>query len=120
MRYFLLLTVLTVGLMSGVTEASEIQILGAGLQSCGAWTAHKRAYRPGGPVNLDSQSALEDGSWVVGFLSGIGMVHDKGADPLKGTDAQGVWAWVDNYCLANPIKKIMDASVAFYFAHPHP
>jgi muramidase (phage lysozyme) len=35
-----------------------------------------------------------------------------------GVDAEGVWAWIDNYCRANPIKNIGDAAAAFYLAHP--
>ena len=78
-----------------------------------------REYREGGPATRGAQSAMEDSAWVLGFLSGIGFVHTNGDDPLDGMDAQGVWAWIDNYCQAYPIKYISDAAAAFYFAHPH-
>jgi hypothetical protein len=62
--------------------------------------------------------AISDENWVTGFLSGVGFVGEYGADPLNGMDADGVWAWIDNYCSANPIKDIADAAGQFYFAHP--
>ncbi len=36
--------------------------------------------------------AVEEMSLVMGFLSGIGFIHESGDDPLDATDAQGVWA----------------------------
>ena len=32
--------------------------------------------------------------------------------------ADGVWAWMDNYCQAHPRQEIVDASKAFNRAHP--
>ena len=54
---FLLLTVLIVDLISGMTEANAFSYLGAGGDSCGAWTRHRRAFHPGQPVSKDSISA---------------------------------------------------------------
>jgi hypothetical protein len=62
---------------------------------------------------------LEERGWLLGFLSGIGYVNRDGDDPLDGVDAEGVWAWIDNYCRSYPIQKIGDAAAAFYRAHPH-
>jgi hypothetical protein len=57
-------------------------------------------------------------SWVMGFLSGIGFERSPEVEPLHGIDADGVWAWIDNYCQANPLKDIAVAAAAFRFAHP--
>jgi hypothetical protein len=77
---------------------------GVGLMSCGSWTAHR---------SLNAQQ------WVLGFLSGVGLAGQADAiDPLSGTDAEAVWAWIDNYCRSNPLKQIADAAVAFIVAHP--
>jgi hypothetical protein len=38
---------------------------------------------------------------------------------LNGVDAQGVWAWIDNYCHANPLDEVSGAAEAFVNAHPH-
>jgi hypothetical protein len=44
---------------------------------------------------------------------------DPDRDPLHGMDADGVWAWVDNYCRDHPIDMILSASEAFLHAHPN-
>jgi hypothetical protein len=110
LRFFLLLTVLTCGLMAGGTEAIAYHLIGVGLSSCGTWTTDRR--------NPSAQLALMDASWISGFLSGIGYVGEGGADPLKGMDANGVAAWVDNFCRAHPIDDIATAAEAFVREHP--
>jgi hypothetical protein len=57
-----------------------------------------------------------DLAWVLGFLSGIGSTGI--GDPLRQMDADGVAAWIDNYCRAHPIKAIADAVAEFLGAHP--
>ena len=59
-----------------------------------------------------------EGQWVLGFLSAVGDV-DPDRDPLRGTDAQGVWAWADNYCRDHPTDTIIIASETFLRAHPN-
>jgi hypothetical protein len=55
----------------------------------------------------------------LGFLSGIdATINVTKLSPLNGTDAQGVWAWIDNYCQAHPLDKLGDAALAFVAAHP--
>jgi hypothetical protein len=121
MRIFLPLTVLAVILMTGATEAGAETYVsaGSGTLSCGSWTADRREYNTGGRVTQGSQEAQQESAWVLGFLSGIGFIHNNGDDPMDGVDSQGVWAWIDNYCKAHPIVSIADAAGAFYNAHPH-
>jgi hypothetical protein len=121
MRIFRPLIVLTALLAVGAAEAEvgAYHAIGAGNKSCGSWSAHRHEYNPGGRPTAGTQASTEDASWVVGFLSGIGFVGEKGDDPLNGVDADGVWAWIDNYCRAHPIESIARAASAFYFAHPH-
>jgi hypothetical protein len=57
--------------------------------------------------------------WVLGFLSGIGFKGQAEDNPLQGTDNDGVFAWIDDYCRAHPVENISDAASAFYHAHPH-
>lgn len=109
-------------LVAGMAEAEAYALVGSGLVSCGTWTADRRAYERPGPATHSSQSELQDAAWVVGFLSGIGFMGElsnNGADPLDNVDAEGVWAWIDNYCQAHPIDNIATAAEAFYFTHPH-
>jgi hypothetical protein len=88
-------------------SARMVTFIGAGLASCGTWTADHRL----GDVVADEQ-------WVVGFLSGMG--YSAVADPLGGTDFAGVIAWIGNYCAANPLDSILKAAGAFARAHPGP
>ncbi len=97
------------GLLINDGKASAYTISGVGTVSCGSWTAYRRT-----PT---STLAMGVESWILGFLSGVGFEGVANADPLNGTDAEGVWAWIDNYCRANPLKDVEDAGVAFVYAH---
>jgi hypothetical protein len=111
MRIVLACLVILGCLLGQPENASAFTLIGAGVDSCGTWTADRR-HPSGSP-------ALQDGEWVLGFLSGIGYEGAASIDPLQGVDAQAVLAWVDNYCQVNPLDKISDAAKAFYKAHPH-
>ena len=90
------------------TQGRKITIVGAGGSSCGTWTA---LHRKGDVPAIDQ--------WVVGFLSGVawaGAASDY--NPLKGTDANGVWQWVSNYCRDHPLDQITDATISFIHTHP--
>lgn len=98
-------------LMSWAAQGRAQHMIGGGVDSCGTWTFERQP-----PLR-----ALQDQQWVLGYLSAAGQISSAaggGADPLKDMDAQGVWAWVDNYCKANPIKRVWEASMAFILAHP--
>jgi hypothetical protein len=106
----LLAVALTTVLMIGSVEAA--QIIGVGTGSCGNWTKDRR--------NPGELYPNMDGQWVLGFLSGMGwsgLYYDR-AEILKGMDAEGVWAWVDNYCQAHPIKDMTDAALSFEKGRP--
>jgi hypothetical protein len=118
MRFILFLGVLSIGLINDSAGARAYMMIGSGLDSCGAWTAHQIDYNKSGRVTLGSQAVLQEVGWVMGFLSGIGFIHANDDDPLKDMDLHGVVAWVSNYCRDHPIKNIGQAAVAFYFAHP--
>jgi hypothetical protein len=101
---FLLLAALTLALM---TEAkAEYTAIGVGTSSCGSWTAYRR-----------NREAFGFEQWILGFLSGAGFEGTDGTDPLNNTDADAVWAWMDNYCLAHPLDKIMNAGATFVTVH---
>ena len=91
-------------------SAQSFHYIGTGGASCGEWTADRRF-----PDSLHSQA---DEQWVLGFLSAVGYA-DPDRDPLRGTDAQGVWAWADNYCRDHPTDTIIIASETFLRAHPN-
>ena len=82
--------------------------MGAGLSSCGTWVAERRR-----------GDWSTSGSWVLGFLSGVGYMGTPQYDPLHGMDGDAVLAWIDNYCQTNALLDIVDAAEAFVTAHPH-
>jgi hypothetical protein len=111
----LLLMALGVALMTGSAAAAEKYISGGlGTASCGAWTAARR-----------DRQALGYEQWLLGFLSGFADLAASDCpcpakmDPLRGVDAQGVWAWIDNFCRAHPLDEGLEAGEAFAAAHPH-
>jgi hypothetical protein len=69
--------------------------------SCGSWAPAQQT-QPARAVLLKA--------WVIGFLSGINLASDK-PDALMGTDYHGAMAWLDNYCKANPLSTITEASL---------
>jgi hypothetical protein len=73
-------------------------IMGAGAASCGAWSK---------PRDIDDKS--KNTQWLLGFLSGINDAN-SGPDFLSHTDADGVIAWVDNYCRQHPLDHIVEAA----------
>ena len=111
MKIILGLLVAAAGLV-GVNDARAFTMSGAGHASCGTWVADRR--------HPDSPVAYMDVEWMLGFLSGVGYAGPPTADPLGGLDGNAVATWIDNYCQAHPLEKIIDAGAAFYRAHPHP
>ena len=71
-----------------------------GLWSCNSWSSSTGV------------EALEEQYWVFGFLTGIGA-ESAYRNPLVGTDADGVIAWINNYCAKNPTDAVIQAAVAF-------
>ncbi len=79
-------------------RAAPIVTIGAGAESCGAWTANRAQ---GG------WAAAQDEQWVLGFVSGHAVA--TGDDVLRRADAEGIWAETDNVCRRWPLKHIADA-----------
>ena len=55
--------------------------------------------------------------WVAGYLSGANVEAGANVDAtepeaLIGTDFDGLMAWIDNYCQANPLDKVVEAAQA--------
>jgi hypothetical protein len=94
--------------MTSAAEAAEEEayIIGQGTASCTTWTEFRRH---GQGVSLEQ--------WILGYLSGAG-VWSESYNPPRGTDANAVWAWVGNYCRAQPLLLLMNAGLAFVVVHP--
>src|SRR4030088_2782912 len=70
-------------------------VIGQGANSCWAWTRSHEA--KAATQGLYTQ-------WVAGFVSGLNWNTDD-PDILTEMDFDGLMAWVDNYCKANPLAK---------------
>jgi hypothetical protein len=89
-------TVIAIGLVLWATGAeAKYMVLGQGALSCGAWQQERRTSRVG---------ALAAETWVLGYLTRAN--YDEQRDLTAGTDAEGIYAWIDNYCRANPLKDL--------------
>ena len=90
-------------------QPGDYDLKGYGTNKCATWTAWRR----------EKQAGLAE-QWILGFLSGVGyeVVRNSAVDNLlNGVDANAVWAWVDNYCLASPLNPIENAGAAFVVTH---
>lgn len=89
---------------TGTAQAAGRATFFGGGYTCGKWTK-ERAER----------DAFHMETYVLGFVSGLNMSqNDATPDALRGTDADSIHAWVDNYCRANPLDKLQAASYAVY------
>jgi hypothetical protein len=83
-----------------VDAKDAFQVIGAGVDSCGTWTAESR-------IALGFQNK----SWVLGYVTGYnryGLAIDSNV--AHGTNAAGIIGWIDNYCRANPLDSIAAAA----------
>jgi hypothetical protein len=101
--------IVTAVLMAGAAEAraQKSSLMGQGSLTCGTWTAWRR-----------DGLALGPQQWVLGFLSGIGVMGESDLNPLNDVDADSVFGWIDSYCQAHPSEKVMRAAAAFIGEHP--
>jgi hypothetical protein len=99
---------------AAVAEPQRYGVLGDGNTSCGTCTRD----RTGGAV-FDRASANFHLAWVLGFLSGMNYHHatrQKVGNITRGTDIDGLFAWIDNYCKQHPLDTIANATEALYGA----
>jgi hypothetical protein len=69
-------------------------IVGAGSQSCSAWTNRTKS--------AVVKGAFE--SWVVGFISGLNVSGDR--EIVGGGDFTAIVAWMDQRCRSRPTDQI--------------
>jgi hypothetical protein len=90
-------TLLLVAAIS-TAQAQERAVIGPASFSRGKWTNT--------PKRSPERGVYE--KWVLGYLSGVN-VHQTGPDFLRDTDAEGLTAWIDNYCRRNPLHHVNQA-----------
>ena len=79
--------------LSTIADAGS-SIIGAGSQTCTAWTNRKK--------NTIVKGSFE--SWLVGFISGLNISGER--DIVGGGDFDAIVSWMDQRCLATPSERI--------------
>jgi hypothetical protein len=77
-------------LLSGSWAMAGTTLIGAGSQSCTAWTNRKK--------NPVVKGSFE--SWLVGFISGLNVSGER--DMIGGGDFDAIINWMDSRCLIAP------------------
>jgi hypothetical protein len=84
-----------------------ITLFGGGLNSCGTWTAARRAR---------NEAMLQLEQWVSGYLSAnavnIALRFESKFEMnmLAVTDSDAVYAAIDNYCATHPLNSVANAT----------
>jgi hypothetical protein len=102
------LVVAAIMLVAASLEASAQSriIFGEAGTTCGTWTQARQT---------KSRKAGLSAQWVAGYLSGSNVqAGDNYPDALVGTDFDGLMAWVDNYCRANPHDLVGTAALKLF------
>jgi hypothetical protein len=50
--------------------------------------------------------------WVIGYLTGFNAYGRGSGNVSLGTDAEGLFAWITNYCQQYPLKTLENAAEA--------
>jgi hypothetical protein len=96
-------------------EEGEFTKLGVGNLECGLWTQARKS----GDVYAVWWKTLILG-WVQGFLTGYNLYGPETPDITRGTDANDVAGWVDDYCVEHPVNNIAGAAEALVAALHEP
>lgn len=91
-------------MVSAPVAAQPVVVFGpADMPSCGAWTDARAKQRA-------EANAYQ--MWALGFLSGLNWARSPTrGDVGRSTDAQGVLAWIDKYCLGAPLDSLLVAVI---------
>jgi hypothetical protein len=101
-----------VALVLATTGAHGQGVQMRGTASCGNWI-EERARDDGSRIT----KAFINEVWVIGYLSGMAAANNRnfwGRRDVNSLDNQSVFLWIDNYCRANPLKRMDDAADALF------
>ena len=104
--------VITVGLIAlsvKVVWAAERRpgdrmVYGAGMVTCAEW----QQYRSTG----NKASVFQLQAWIDGFFSGYNTASEGIDFIAPKPESVAYYAWIDNYCIQNPLNKVMQAAMA--------
>ena len=85
--------------MPTAANADSATIIGPGTLSCSQWLTDRQG--------LHRAQDIE--AWITGYLSGFDAYVLHGGI-TKGTDNNGWFAWIDDYCHAHPLDDVAVAT----------
>ena len=105
-RLVLLATLITLPILCQArpNEEGVYEVLGVGTLSCEVWTKDR--------ADKTSESHFVNGAWIQGYLTAVNVFGEGPSHIAKGTDADGIMAWIDNYCAQHPVESLTVAAKA--------
>ena len=90
--------------------------LGAGSISCGTWTKDSNAHSRDPQNSIFAAFWHVNQNWVLGYITAFnawGPLEKRpgASDISKGTNSDGITAWIDNWCRANPLEDITTGAI---------
>ena len=81
---------------SAVGPDGRFSVKGPGGSSCGTWTESRK----------DPVAGANNVSWMLGYVTAYGRYGwSLSSNVAADTDNIGLVAWMDNYCVAHPLKR---------------
>jgi len=91
-------------------------VFGPAIDSCGSWTQGRGLINANGnyPLNRAGADQLAREAWGLGYIASRtqGFWTTTGLNMARGMDVHALFAWIDNYCAANPLSEIVVAANA--------
>jgi hypothetical protein len=85
-------------------QEGAYEVLGVGTISCEGWTKDR--------ADKSTDRNFINGAWVQGYLTAVNVFGDGPSHLAKGTDADGIMTWIDNYCARHPGDSLTVAAKA--------
>jgi hypothetical protein len=102
MRSLVILATVAFAFAGGSVAMGEVaSVIAFDDATCGAWTAEHR---------LNSRKSAQYEAWTFGYLSGWSVTTTVAGNPLAKTDSAGIIKWINNYCVAHPLDKLITAA----------
>ena len=84
-----------------MADNTGYNIMGISGKSCGDWTTERK--------KGESWEVVARMSWVLGYVTAVNRFGPWSSNVAAGTDANGLLAWIDNYCTQHPLEDIETA-----------
>lgn len=86
-------------------------VFGIGTKTCGYWTETRK---------VDNYANVALIIWLAGYMTAFDLHGTDKMDGSNGADMDGLEAWIDNYCKANPLRTIANAAEALTYELRNP